>query len=42
MNEGFVSTELGLQGIPSMAEEVMVSRDILIAEFTGTPVHMPM
>lgn len=40
MNESFVSTELGLQGIPSMAEEVMVSRDILIAEFTGTPVHI--
>jgi dihydroorotase len=40
MHEGFVSTELGLQGIPSMAEEVMVSRDILIAEFTGTVVHI--
>jgi len=40
MNEGFVSTELGLQGSPSMAEEVMVSRDILIAEFTGSAVHI--
>jgi dihydroorotase len=40
MNEGFVATELGLQGIPSMAEEVMAARDILIAEFTGAAVHI--
>ena len=40
MNEGFVSTELGLAGIPSIAEEIMVRRDIAIAEFTGTPVHI--
>jgi dihydroorotase len=40
MNEGFVATELGLQGIPSLAEEVMAARDILIAEFTGTAVHI--
>ena len=40
MNEGFVATELGLQGIPGMAEEVMAARDILIAEFTGGAVHI--
>ena len=40
MNEGFVATELGLQGIPSVAEEVMVARDILIAEYTATAVHI--
>jgi dihydroorotase len=40
MNEGFVATELGLQGIPSVAEEVMAARDILIAEFTGAAVHI--
>jgi dihydroorotase len=40
MNEGFVATELGLQGIPSVAEEVMAARDILIAEFTGTAIHI--
>lgn len=40
MNEGFVSTELGLAGIPGMAEEVMAARDILIAEFTGAAVHI--
>ena len=40
MNEGFVATELGLQGIPSVAEEMMAARDILIAEFTGTAIHI--
>jgi len=40
MNEGFAATELGLQGIPSVAEEVMAARDILIAEFTGTAIHI--
>jgi len=40
MNEGYYSTILGLRGIPGVAEEVMIARDILIAEFTGTPVHI--
>lgn len=40
MNEGFVSTSLGLKGITRAAEEVMVSRDILIAEATNTAVHI--
>ena len=40
MHEGFVSTDLGLGGIPSVAEEVMVARDIALAELTGTPVHI--
>ncbi len=40
MNEGYYSTILGLHGIPGVAEEVMIARDILIAEFTGTPVHI--
>ncbi|MFB3925683.1 MAG: dihydroorotase [Syntrophales bacterium] len=40
MNEGTVSTELGLKGIPNTSEEVMVARDIAIAEFTGTSVHI--
>lgn len=40
MNEGFVSTVLGLRGIPSVAEEVMVARDIKLAEFTRTKVHI--
>ncbi len=40
MNEGFMSTYLGLKGITRAAEEVMVSRDILIAEATNTAVHI--
>ncbi|MCX7715710.1 MAG: dihydroorotase [Clostridia bacterium] len=40
MNEGYMSTYLGLRGITRAAEEVMVSRDILIAEATKTGVHI--
>jgi dihydroorotase len=40
MNEGYYSTILGLRGVPSIAEEAMVARDILIAEFTKTSVHI--
>jgi len=40
MNESFVSTELGLRGIPNIAEDIMVARDIAIAEYTGMPVHI--
>ena len=40
MNEGYYSTILGLRGIPVIAEEAMVARDILIAEFTKTHVHI--
>jgi len=40
MNEGLVSTELGLPGIPAVAEDVMVARDILLAELTGAHVHI--
>jgi dihydroorotase len=40
MNEGYYSTILGLRGIPDIAEEAMVARDILIAEFTKTYVHI--
>ena len=39
MNEGYQATILGLPGIPAIAEEVMVARDILIAEYTGTRIH---
>jgi len=39
MNEGYQATVLGLPGIPAIAEEVMVARDILIAEYTGTRIH---
>jgi len=40
MNEGFMSTYLGLRGITRAAEEVMVSRDILITEATDTKIHI--
>ncbi|MCD4653824.1 dihydroorotase [bacterium] len=40
MREGFVSTMLGLSPIPSLAEEVMVARDLLIAEYTNTRLHI--
>ena len=40
MNEGAVSARLGLKGIPSEAEEIMVIRDILLARRTGGHVHL--
>ncbi|MBI3600227.1 MAG: dihydroorotase [Nitrospinae bacterium] len=40
MNEGFISTELGLKGIPNAAEVVMVARDIALAEITGARLHI--
>ncbi len=40
MNEGFMATYLGLKGINRAAEEVMVSRDVIIAESTNTAVHI--
>jgi dihydroorotase len=40
MNEGVVSTELGLRGAPGAAEDVMVARDVLLAELTGAHVHI--
>lgn len=40
MNEGFTSTILGLKGIPRQAEEIMVARDIALAELTGGKLHL--
>ncbi len=40
MHEGLVSARLGLKGIPAAAEEIMVGRDILLAELTGGHVHL--
>ncbi|MDX9835709.1 MAG: dihydroorotase [Desulfobulbus sp.] len=40
MNEGAVSTRLGLKGIPTAAESIMVYREIALAEFTGQRVHI--
>ncbi len=40
MNEGIISTELGLSGIPGIAEDLMVERDIALAAYTNTSVHI--
>lgn len=40
MNEGFLSVSLGLKGIPVQAEEIMVARDIALAELTGGRLHI--
>ena len=40
MNESVISTQLGLRGIPNIAEDIMVARDIEIAGYTGTSVHI--
>ncbi|WP_312192370.1 dihydroorotase [Sphingobacterium sp.] len=39
MNEGVMSTYLGMKGIPNLAESLMVSRDLYLAEYTGAPIH---
>lgn len=40
MNEGNVSTRLGMRGIPNVAESIMIARDITLAELTGAPLHI--
>ena len=40
MHEGFDSVRLGLRGIPGVSEDVMVARDILLAELTGARFHV--
>lgn len=40
MHEGVVSTRLGLKGIPSAAEEIMVARDVILSDLTGGHVHL--
>lgn len=40
MHEGFVSTNLGMCGIPAVAEETMVARDVALAEFTKARIHI--
>lgn len=41
VNEGVVSTRLGLKGIPSLAEEVIVARNLFLLEYTGGKLHIP-
>ncbi|WP_440999556.1 dihydroorotase [Fodinibius sp. SL11] len=40
MHEGKVSARLGIDGTPAIAEETMIARDILLAEFTGGHIHV--
>lgn len=40
VHEGWVSTRVGLKGIPDIAESVMVARDMLLADVTGGRVHV--
>ena len=40
MNDGWVSARLGLKGIPKAAEEIIVARDIALAEMTGARLHI--
>lgn len=39
MHEGLVSVNLGLKGIPNMAEEIMMVRDIELARYSQAPIH---
>ena len=40
-NEGVVSTKLGLKGIPNLAEELQVARNLFLLEYTGGKLHIP-
>ncbi|MFT3981273.1 MAG: dihydroorotase [Ferruginibacter sp.] len=40
MNEGIVSTQLGLPGKPAIAEELMIARDIELLKYTGSRLHI--
>jgi dihydroorotase len=40
MNEGFTSTEIGLKGIPRIAEDIATARDVMLAEYTNSPIHI--
>jgi len=40
-NEGVVSTRLGLKGIPNLAEEIILARNLFLLEYTGGKLHIP-
>jgi dihydroorotase len=39
MNEGIMSTQLGLKGMPTLAEDLLVVRDLYLAEYCEAPIH---
>lgn len=41
VNEGITSTQLGLKGIASLAEELIIARNLFILEYTGGKLHIP-
>lgn len=41
VNEGIVSTRLGMKGIPNLAEELMIARNLFLLEYTGGKLHIP-
>jgi dihydroorotase (multifunctional complex type) len=41
VNEGIISTKLGLKGIPNLAEELQISRNLFLLEYTGGKLHIP-
>ncbi|MGH1438458.1 MAG: dihydroorotase, partial [Lewinella sp.] len=40
LHEGIVSTMLGMRGIPSLAEELMIERDLRLLEYTDSRLHL--
>ena len=40
-NEGIVGTKLGLKGIPNLAEEIQIARNLFLLEYTGGKLHIP-
>lgn len=40
-NEGIISTQLGLKGIPNLAEELQIARNLFLLEYTGGKLHIP-
>ncbi|MCC9044204.1 dihydroorotase [Myroides sp. M-43] len=40
-NEGIESTKLGLKGIPTLAEEIQIARNLFLLEYTGGKIHFP-
>lgn len=41
VNEGVISTQLGLKGIPTLAEELHIARNLYLLEYTGGKLHIP-
>lgn len=41
VNEGIVSTQLGLKGIPNLAEEIQIARNLALLEYAGGKMHIP-